>query len=636
MALIAAAPQTKINDAIVMLAFQRMLSMLLPKQKVPITEWVQKNVDLSYDQTSSAKGPIQLYPYQMEPLAETENPDVDEITLCWGQRLGKSTVWKMSMFKRVSEGGLIGLIVYPSLTDGLKINEDTVKPLLFSLPEAKKDLTLRGGVKKDGYHMPSQSSIIYFLGGGAPVLNLTANWTVMDEADFFKLPETKGDDKNGEAGKNVSQIKNIRLRMKTFDEKKLIVCSSPLQYTGTVWKNYITGSRGEWNIRCLHCGKLSPVKQLAFLQGDGHYAGLQWEKDANGDVINDSIRWICPFCRHAHVEADAFEMNRLGEYVHRKKDSRHRSFQCGALGNPKLWSWLEIAQAQEDAIDSDGRKYLSNTVLGMPYKPVKDGDTSVSIEDAVKSKQTDYPDDIGERISIVTAAFDQQKSELAGEKYFPYAVRGWDEEGNSWLLSGGIANSLNAIDDILKADYYGNKIALALIDQGGFDTADDLDPFVASHSNVFYYKGEDDKTLKGRAWMPSENQGKLFLCNAIKYQVRLLELLYDPPRAGGYAWHLPHDIHPDYLQQIMNVGPNRRMMKDGNGEAYYNWCAIGTNRRDYFDAEKMNIPALYIACYYMQPIAFKKKNKPLFVRREWLRELARKAKIDSMKNGAVA
>ena len=77
----------------------------------------------------------------------------------------------------------------------------------------------------------------------------------------------------------------------------------------------------------------------------------------------------------------------------------------------------------------------------------------------------------------------------------------------------------------------------------------------------------------------------------------------------------------------MIVWKKVRILKDGNGQLYQNWCATGTNRRDFFDAEKMVNVALDIAFTYAQPAAFAHKNKPKFLRLEVLNELRRQGKL---------
>lgn len=589
------------------------------RPREPIVSWASHAVDLSYDITSHAAGLIELYPYQMAPLAASEQPGVNEITLMWGQRLGKSTTWKLSMLKRVTDGGLSGLIIYPSLELGLKTNRDTVLPLLRTLPAAKRDLAMPGSKKKDSYHLPSCRSVVYFIGGGAQAISYTANWGVIDEADYVKM------EKSDEEGQNTNQVTALRIRMKTFADRLLWVVSSATTYGGIINENFKRGSREYWHLACLKCDAKHPSNQLAFPLGDGTYAGLQWDKDATGNVIADSIRYICPRCGHAHVYAEAAEMNERGGYIaENPHKTEHRSFQAGALSNPKLWTWLEIAEAQEAATDPDAKKYLANTIKGMPYKHTREGDISISITDVLESKRGAYSDDIPARLSLVCAGADQQKNGLAGAKYYPYTVRGWDEEGNSWQIASGIANNLEELSAVTSATYHGLPIALAMIDQGGFDNSQDMDLFIAAHANCWYYKGEDDRTLKGKAWAGSETNSKLILANALHYQGKLLDLLYGPPRPAGYKWCIMDDASQDYMEQMGSMRPNTRMR---NGDAYVNW--IATTRRDYFDAEKMALVALDVACYYIPPERFRFRNKPLFIRRELLAAIVRMKKLQA-------
>ena len=602
---------------------RQFLKGIRPAEKEDICSWVESHIDLSFDHTSSASGLVKLYPYQREVLEACDNPDVQEVTLEAGQRLGKSQIWKFALLKRVHDSGLSGLIVYPSLDLAERTNRDTVIPLLQTLPEAARDLASRGNKLKSSFHLPSQNSVIYFIGGGSQVISSTANFCVLDESDFIELQNA--DDEQ----KNMSQIKALRLRMQSFKTRMMIVCSSPTQYGGVVHTNYKRGSMGEWHLRCLHCGELSPVNKLAFYLDGDKWAGLQWRKDENGSVIEDSIRWICPHCLHEHTYNDAVAMNEAGQYVHQRPSNvLHRSFQVGALANPALWTWREIAQAQEDATDGEGKKYLNNTILGVPYKHVAEGDTSVSVEEANRKRQIEYPNDLETRLSVVLMAVDQQKSELAGSKYYVYVIRGFDELGNSYLLSSGTENSLAGLKEKLDGVYFGHKVDICLADQGGFNNADDLDLFIQGNKRAFYYKGTSGKILENKPFVASQNEKKLFIADAIKYQCKLLDLLYSPKRPKGYGWYLPTNVDDGYFQQICNVQPNTRMSKDGNGFVYANWCAYGGARRDYFDCEKEILVALDIMGAYYPANAYVKKHMPLFLAKEKIMELARKQKLN--------
>lgn len=601
----------------------QLLKGIRPKKKVPIVKWLSEHVDMTFDKTSSVNGHYQPYPYQIEELEATEDPDVHRITLCQSQRTGKSTIWRMALMKRFADGGCSALVAYPSLDLAVKQNTDCVKPLLTMVPEVKADLAVRGNVKNDSYHSPSTSSVAYFMGLGSPLISITAGFLVCDEVDFVNLGNSD------EEGKNTNQLKNVWLRGQTFPDRLMISVSSPTQYSGAIWEDYKKSSMGVWNLRCVHCGNLVAGNRLSWWdEQTQRFTGLQWSKDDSGLVVEDSIRFICPHCGYEHVESEAVAMNEHGKFVHAKPGFWHRGFQVGALGNQKLWSWFEIATAQEEAHDTtDNAKYFSNSVLGMPFKYVKQNDASLTVEEANRHRQVEYPADLGEKLRIITAGIDQQKSEIADAKYFCSVVHGWDDDGNCWLLSAGTDNTLADVEARISKTYYGHKVMLAMIDQGGFSTTSDLDPFVASHSNCVYYKGTSAKNLENKDFVLSKNQHKLFLCNALGYQVKLLDLLYSPQRPNGYRWFFPLNVDAEYLKQVNNVQPNTRMSKDENGWEYSAWCATGGARRDFLDASKMALAGMEIACSIFPAHAFPLSRKPAFFVKEQLKKLSHLKKI---------
>jgi hypothetical protein len=235
----------------------------------------------------------------------------------------------------------------------------------------------------------------------------------------------------------------------------------------------------------------------------------------------------------------------------------------------------------------------------------------------------EYPKDLEERLSIVCMAVDQQKSELAGHKYFVCVVRGWCENGDSYLLSAGTDNSLAAVEERLNAVYFNHRVSLCLCDNGGFNNEDDLDILVRDHPQVIYYKGTNAKYLDNKNFKPSTEIKKLFLFDALKYQVKLLDLLYSPKRITGYNFNLPLQVDDQYFRELCNVKPNTRMGKDGNGEEFSNWAAFNNDRRDYFDAEKMCLACLDLSVAILPPSAFKHGHVPTFIAKEKIMEIAR-------------
>ena len=586
----------------------------LPMPRQPIVEWCQETVQMGADITGAHQGPLRPHPYQIAPLRASEDTNVRQITVMAGQRLGKSILWKLDMLKRINDGNLIGMVLYPSLKDAEETNRDTVLPLLKTLRAVKRDLALRGNIKKDSYHLPSSSSIMYF-SGTKPAINKTLNWGVIDEADFHVMENADAE------GKNTSNVLALRIRMKTHPVRLLWVVSSPLAYGGVTYQEWKQGSRGVWNLRCLACNGLCKGNQLAFPMPDGSHRGLQWQKDEGGNVISASIRYLCPTCGAEHVEAQAKEMNAQGEFVHENPAQEHHlSFQIGALANPELTPWLEVAEAQERAVNPDGKKFLRNSILGMPYKHTREGVTGESIPEVLDSRRTPYPVDLGARISAVFLGVDTQAHGLAGSKYWVWTARGWCENGDSFMLDCGIANSLTELALAGSQEWHGHKPLLCVVDHGGFDNTQDLEPFVQGRPGWLMYKGEDAKGLKGEKLKLSEVSHRLILANALGYQIDLLDAIYGPARPQGYRWQIPEEAPKDYLDQIGSVRPNERKE---NGDAFGNWKAA--QRRDYFDAEKLCLVALDAACRLVSAPLWPRRNLPLFKRLEILAALKRQA-----------
>lgn len=591
-----------------------------PRKKQDIVDFAQ-GIDLSYDQTSSAIGKMVLRPYQVEPLRESDNPDCQQVTLMWSQRLGKSTIARISMMKRIADGeGFSGLMVMPSEVMASRAMEDTVKPLLCRIPSVRQDWSIRGNVKKDGIHLPSSNAVLYILGASNQIIGYTASWTYMDEIDFAQTVQQEAEQKN------MDNIKALRLRMRTFRRKMMILCSSPTTAGGAINTEWKAGSQGVWNWRCLHCGELSPTDKFAFFHEDG-WRGLQWQKDESGLIIPESVVWICPYCGHVHRQSDATAMNQQGCYVHAKPmQTQHRSFQAGALAaSPDIWTWKELAECQENAIDADGKKFLYNTCFSRPYVHRKEGDAS--IEDTIKSKQMPYPDDIKDRIAIVVGSADQQASLEGHHKYFTAVIRAYCDNGDSYLMASKTCNTLDELAEIMEARYFNHKVALCMIDSGGFEIESDLMPFCKSKPWAVLYKGTSTNKIQNKDWLQSENEGKLFLVSALTYQIRLLTEMY---ATKPNRWWMNENPDIVYLQQMMSMKPNTRQTKDMNGMSFENWCA-NSERKDFWDAEKINLAAMDIACALLPAQVFPQGRKPKFWVRAQLLKQVRQAKISASK-----
>jgi hypothetical protein len=239
----------------------------------------------------------------------------------------------------------------------------------------------------------------------------------------------------------------------------------------------------------------------------------------------------------------------------------------------------------------------------------------------LQGKCQPYPLDLGARLSGVFAGIDTQSDKLATTKYWIYVVRGWCENGDSYLLDCGTANTLAALEAELNKVYFGHRILLRLVDQGGFDNRMDLIPFVAALHGWMTYKGENVSDLKGLPLKVSDTDGKLILADAKGYKVQLLDAMFGPPRPDGYVWRIPESAPKEYLAQLAAYRPNTRA---DNGDAFVNWKPFNDERCDYFDAEKMARVAFDVFQRLNPPDAWPRTNVPLFRRLEIIQEIKRR------------
>lgn len=600
------------------------LDSLRPVSVQSTRDWAFSHIDFSLDATHSGRGKLDLRTYQAPILEAADNPDCKDITVCAVPQTGKSLLWKIILAKRLYDGGISALAVYPNDELAADVNRDTLLPLLRAIPRIRADLDKPRSKSLDSYHLLDCGSVLYFQGAGASIISKSAGLCIADELDQWALPGC-GMGATAEESRNVDNLINLRARSMTFADRLLIKCSTPTVPGASIWKEFQKSSKGIYNLACLNCGHLLPSNRLAYPLADGKtFGGLQWKKDDDKGVIPDTIRFICPRCLHAHTFDLAPRMVALGKYVHEHPERVwHMGFLWGALCAPDVagYTWQAIAEAQEAATPGNlqARKALRNYFLAMPYLAARDTPQDAS-QDVIRSHCKTAPKDSD--IAAVFAAVDVQGGE--GANYFVHTVRGYTETGNSYLLHHGICQSLEQLSTLADGTYAGQKIVFGIVDHGGFDhDRSGLTQWVMSRRNWMYYKGDSqNKNTQAKGWEISTSTKKLILANPFHFQTILLDRIYSHTTdTGENYWMLPQDIDEDYLRQLRAVQPSTRKM---NGEAYSNWQPQGSDHHDFFDCEKQLFVALAIAESAIIPAAaFRSGLKPLFIRKAIITGLKR-------------
>ncbi|OGV36988.1 MAG: hypothetical protein A2020_16435 [Lentisphaerae bacterium GWF2_45_14] len=448
-------------------------------------------------------------------------------------------------------------VIYESDDKAEDVNRATFDPILQSIPEIKRMLNRLSATKRS--YALENGSITDFSGAGADITSKPKQDGVADELDRWGTFETA-----------MQNLRNFKKRFRTFWRKKkgcLVICSSPKTEGGRqspVWTVFSDETnRSYWTLRCKSCGNLT------MRSCDTKH--LQWNLDTGGNIIPDSLRLICPVCKHEHTEVDAQYLTDNGAYIAENPAQKtYLGFQLGALGVPRVFSWLSIAEAQLKAgatSDVKAQSDYDNSWRGVPLVVRKN---DVKLTEALESHIVPSPED--SKIVHRLISCDTQDASIY------WVVRGLDVNWNSYLLACGKCVTWEELAAVWESKYAGAQCTCGIIDHGGH-RAKEVAAFVYNRKGFFMYKG-DSKI--GARWKRTDEKSKLILANPRIYQSELLYYIYSAQKTENNFWSVPENPDPEYSEHITNVRKNKDIK---NGDSYENWKEVGPDH--YFDCEKM-------------------------------------------------
>ena len=151
---------------------------------------------------------------------------------------------------------------------------------------------------------------------------------------------------------NPGAISNLEARTTTFADRKIFLCSTPLNYgegkKGDEFeRHWRQGTQETWHLGCLNCGELIPLRFRDVIVWDRDKAHIG-DFEYNFHHVKTTARMVCPHCKHKHTNtaANIRSMNERGRYVsdNDEADGTHRSFRFNKLAlPPSLSTWGDLA-----------------------------------------------------------------------------------------------------------------------------------------------------------------------------------------------------------------------------------------------------------------------------------------------------
>lgn len=540
-----------------------------------IVEWAESNWDTTYDASSYYKGKIKLYPWQKQVLRIFADEKVRQLTIMAPSRTAKTT--------------LLGIMTaynarYLHLPEGLMLeNADKAKgfcagqlyPIMASMEYFKPYMypaELKRRTKGNMLKLPNWSMMTF--GGGVPATQFTLGMACADEIDRYKTQVEE-----------LPTVQSMIIRTESYPNRKVVLSSTPGDQA-MIDQYFEAGSQGHWHIRCLSCGDLWPSHVIGYINADGRPAGLQWDKDQDGEVIPESLRWVCKRCGCVHHESQSAAMTEAGEFVHRFPQRLEKSLHLGCLALTYLdkGKWLTVARQQEisgKGASREARKFFEVEFKGLPFRDrnLKDDERHTILQGKIQSIPDDY------RPVLVFAGIDTQHSE--GRKYWRMCTIGVESNGNVRQVE------YLRFDDILKMenhirndDIYGKRFDLVLIDiQGvsGQSRQEDIIPLVyRNFPRIIGYVGTGiNQGAHDDGWVQQSDDPRIIHFLDKRWQSNALDAIFIE---GTERLYFSPKNTPEFWAEITSMKPT----KGDESADFAKWKKAEPGaRNDAFDALKM-------------------------------------------------
>lgn len=442
---------------------KKSLELLKPPEELTVSEWAGKYRFL--DERSSSmpgKWKNEMTPYLVGIMDEFNNYQTEKIVFCKCTQLGGTEALNNMICFSVAQDPAPMMIVYPTSELADSVVEQRIKPMLKASKETKKHFKERNSTKKE---LQFDNMYVSIVGSNSPseLASRPIRYLFLDEVD--KYPN--------ESKKEADPISLAVERTKTFNNRKIYMCSTPTTRTGHIWEEKEKADiEKHYFVPCPHCGEFIELK----------FSQIRWPDDNEKLSAADKAefaQYICQECGSTINDSDKMEMLQKGKWEIVKENTKFTktvAFWINTLYSP-FTRFSQIAKAYLMAKDdTEALHNFTNSWLAEPWE-----DTKLKTNaETVMERQTDLPEFvIPEWTRLLTAGVDVQETSLY------YIIRAWGEYLTSQLVTRGQVTSFRDIERVMNLEYMKpdgtvKLVDLCLIDSG--DQTDEVYDFAAMNS----------------------------------------------------------------------------------------------------------------------------------------------------------
>lgn len=554
---------------------KKSLELLKPPEELTVSEWAGKYRFL--DERSSSmpgKWKNEMTPYLVGIMDEFNSYQTEKIVFCKCTQLGGTEALNNMICFSVAQDPAPMMIVYPTSELADSVVEQRIKPMLKASKETKKHFKEKNSSKKE---LQFDNMYISIVGSNSPseLASRPIRYLFLDEVD--KYPN--------ESKKEADPISLAVERTKTFNNRKIYMCSTPTTRKGHIWEEKEKADiEKHYFVPCPHCGEFIELK----------FSQIRWPDDNEKLSAADKAefaQYICQECGSTINDSDKMEMLQKGEWRTVKENTKFTktvAFWINTLYSP-FTRFSQIAKAY--LIAKDDTEALHNFINSWLAEPWEDTKLKTNAE-TVMERQTDLPEFVvPEWTRLLTAGVDVQETSLY------YIIRAWGEYLTSQLITRGQVTSFRDIERIMNLEYMKpdgtvKLVDLCLIDSG--DQTDEVYDFAAMNSEwclpskgttsmVNYFKLSSVNKTSSKAYGMT-----LALVDGGKYKDMIAGRMKRENGTG--SWMVFDGIDLEYCTQV--TAEHKITEKGGGGKLRTRWVQKTSHADNhYLDCEVYGMAA---------------------------------------------
>lgn len=437
---------------------RKTLNMFRPPSDETVSEWADHN-RIIVGKSAPEPGPwhTDRAPYQREIMDAFTQKGVHDIVVMSSAQIGKTDIIMNMMGRMICLSPGPALHVMPAEDDCDGFSKERLQPTIDATPALRE--RVYGGNGSTIRFKSFPGGFISLTGAQSPggLKSRPIRFLFMDEVDGYPAS----------AGVEGDPVSLAKKRTQNFTFAKRVLTSTPtLKSSSRIYREFMRGTREEWEIKCKHCGEHSQVI----------FDDIRFEKEVTAESGRKkeyeitSVVWRCPKCSGTMTEYEVKRAPAKWVPYNPKALSRGiRSFHINAFLSP--WSkWADQCKKFLDSKDDpEMLKTFYNLELGLPFEYSE----TTAIPDLMYMRREHYKAEVPAGVLIITIGIDTQDNRLE------YEVKGWGRDEESWGIQYGVIpgradeeSTWQMVDELLDRQWHTEngktiKAAVTFMDAGG-------------------------------------------------------------------------------------------------------------------------------------------------------------------------